>query len=157
MARKKKDKSASSGERTLTFERARWKHWVRYFGVSVIFMLNFSLVAATIEIHSRQVGPDIWRELLSFVLVAFFDLTVLLPTLLEVDRVWATPDRLIMSTLFWKTRVPWADIKAFYNPIWFNFAVVRTARCLYLINKRDVKPLDELIQTIDFKRTKVAG
>ena len=155
MGQKKKELSASSsGERTLTFQRARWKHWVRYFGVFVMFFLNISLVLATIEIHTRPTSIDIWRELLSYVIVAFFDLTVFLPTFFEVDKLEATQDKLIVSTLFWKSKIPWKEIRAFHNWVWFTFAVLKTPRCFYLINKRDVKPIDELLETIAHKRAR---
>ena len=151
---KRKDTSASSGEKVVTFQRARWKHFIRYFGAFVIFWLNVSLVLATIEIHTTHESPDIWRELLSYVIVLFFNVTVLVPTLLEVDTAWASPDKLTVGTLLWKSKIPWKDIVALYNPVWLTFAVLRTRRCFYLINKRDIQPLDELLETIAFKRAR---
>jgi hypothetical protein len=158
MKKKKKGLPASaSGERSLTFTRARWKHYSRYFGVVVIGLLNLSLIASTIQIHSTQPTPDIDRELLSFALVLFFDVSVLIPLIFEVDQVWATPDRIIFKTLFWTSKVPWGEIKAFHNPLYLAFAIVRTQRCFYLINKRDIAPLDQLLETIQFKLGKAAS
>jgi len=147
----KKREISGAGERSLTFARARWKHWSRYFGAFVIAMLNVSLVMSTIQIHMNQPFPDIDRELLSFAFVLFFDLTVLLPIILEVDRVVVTPDTIVFKTLFWTSKVPWPEIVSFKNPLVLTFAIVRTPRCFYLINKKDIRPLDELLETIQFK------
>jgi hypothetical protein len=147
----KKRELSASGERSLTFSRARWKHWSRYFGAFVIAMLNVSLVMSTIQIHTSQPLPDIDRELLSFAFVLFFDVTVLLPIILEVDRVVVTPDKVVFKTLFWTSKVPWSEIISFKNPLVLTFAIVRTPRCFYLINKKDIRPLDELLETIQFK------
>ena len=147
----KKREISASGERSLTFKRARWKHWSRYFGFFVIGMLNISLVMSTIQIHMTQPLPDIDRELLSFAFVLFFDVTVLIPILLEVDQVVVTPDKIIFKTLFWTSKVPWSEIISFKNPLLLTFAIVRTPRYLYLINKKDIRPLDELLETIQYK------
>ena len=147
----KKRELSASGERTLTFTRARWKHWSRYFGVFVIVLLNISLVLSTIQIHSTQPTPDIDRELLSFAFVLFFDLTVLLPIIFEVDRVVVTADKVTFKTLFWTSKIPWTEIRSFRNPIYLTFAIVRAPRLFYLINKKDIVPIEELVETIEFK------
>ena len=149
---KRKETSASAGSKVLTFQRARWKRYIRYFGVFVLFWLNVSLVLATIEIHSTHESPDIWRELLSFVIVLFFDVTILLPTLIEADTIWATSEALTVGTIFWKSKIAWPDIVAFHNPVWLTYAILKTRRSFYLINKRDMQPLDELLATIEHKR-----
>lgn len=151
---KKHELSASGAERIISFKRARWKHFVRYFGVFVIVMLNISLVLSTMEIHRTHAMPDIKREILSFLLVGFFDLLVLIPTILEVDEVVATPEKVVLKTLFWTSKVPWGKLISFVNPVYLTCIILRTPRCLYLINKRDLKPIDELIETIEFKRAR---
>lgn len=152
--RKRRELSASGPEKVITFKRARWKHWVRSFGVCVIVILNISLVLSTIDIHRMHAIPDIRREILSFLVVIFFDLLVLIPTILEVDQVMATPEKVVLKTLLWTSRVPWKEISGFFNPIYLTCMILRTPRCFYLINKRDIQPLEELIQTIEFKRNK---
>lgn len=153
MGRRKKE-IAAEGQSSLSFSRARWKHWLRYFGVTVIVLLNISLVMSTIQLHGARTAPDIGSEIFSFALVIFFDITVLLPTILEVDQVQATPNWLIFKTLFWTSRIPWGEILALHNPLYLTFVIVRTPRCFYLLNRRDLQPFDQLLETIEFKRGK---
>jgi len=150
----KKRELSASGERSLTFTRARWKHYSRYFGAFVIVLLNISLVMSTIQIHMTQPFPDLDRELLSFAFVLFFDVTVLIPIILEVDRIVVTTDKIVFKTLFWTSKVPWSEIKSFKNPLVLTFAILQTPRCFYLINKKDIRPLDELLETIKFRLAK---
>lgn len=152
---KKRDLSAS-GERSVYYTRARWKHWIRYFAVFIIALLTLGLLLSNISMLQEGRPLELRQAILSLVLVIFFDLTVLLPTILEVDRVWATPDKIILKTLFWTAKIPWSHVRQFHNPIYLTFAILRTPRCCYLLNKRDLQPADELVETIKFKLAKVA-
>ncbi|MBI4534616.1 MAG: hypothetical protein HY711_11790 [Candidatus Melainabacteria bacterium] len=152
---RKRDLSAS-GERSVYFTRARWKHWIRYFAVSIIVLLNIGLLLSNIQLFQEGRPFELRQVVFSLFLAIFFDLTVLVPTMLEVDKLWATPDKVILKTLFWTSKIPWDHIRQFHNPLYLTFAILRTPRCCYFLNKRDLQPADELIETIKFKLAKVA-
>lgn len=142
--------------RLVTYKRARWKHWARYFAVAVICMLNFSLVMSTIHIYQVHHSLQLARELSSFLLVLFFDLTILLPMVLEVDGVSITPDDLILNRLLGKSKLKWSDIIYFGKPVYLNYAVLRTAHWVYLLNQRDIERFDEVVEIIQRQWAKVA-
>ena len=141
----------------VTYQRARWKHWVRYFGLTIMVFLNISMIMSNLELHYRHRPLALGQELASYGIVFFFDLAILMPLIFEVDTVRITSDRVILSTLLWRAKLRWEEIVAFNNPIWLAFAVLRTRSCFYLINKHDVGPWDELLQTICFKTGRPAN
>lgn len=153
MTSKKKEASAS-GERGKRYKRAGWKHLVKWFGTIVIVLLNVSLVISTLQGHMRGTSPPLATELFTFVVVLFFDVTALLPSILEVNEVWIEPDHLTIGNLVWKSKVPWPDVVSFEKPLWLAFAILKTRKCIYLINSRDIKPFDEFQESIEHMRRK---
>lgn len=142
------------GERSVQYKRARWKHAMRYFGLFVVVMLNISLVMSNIQMHQLGKELDWKREVLSYVVVLFFDVTILLPLLLEVDNIAITPDAITLGGLFTKKKINWKDVTDFKAPLYLRYAILRSGKSIYLLNKKDLKPYEELVEIIQFKRAK---
>lgn len=150
----KKKNTSANAESQREFRRARWKHFVRYFGLFTVLLLNISLVGSNIHLAANH-RMDLKHLLLSYVLLITLDVIFLLPTIFEVDKVVVTDESLVMSTLLWRARVPWAAIVSCVKPAWLAYAIVKTQRCFYLINKRDVKDFADLLEIIQFQLQKV--
>jgi hypothetical protein len=63
----------------------------------------------------------------------------------------ASRDRLKLKTLLWQANLNWGDIIEFRNPRYLKIAMLRTSRCIYLINKRDLTNYGQLEQIIKLK------
>jgi hypothetical protein len=150
----KKKNSPATAENKREYRRARWKHFVRYFGLFTVLLLNISLIGSNIHLAANH-RMDLKHLLLSYVLLVTLDVIFLLPTIFEVDKVVVTDELLIMSTLLWRAKLPWATVKSCVKPAWLAYAIVKTQRCFYLINKRDMKEFADLLDSIQFQLDKV--
>jgi hypothetical protein len=144
---KARDNSAS-GVKSEIYQRARWKHYLRFVGLLLLVCLNISLVGSSIEVFSTRQSLDLQQQLASYLVAIFFDITVLIPILFEVDRLWFAPDRLILKTLLWEAKIPYEQIVSFSNPIYLAFGIIKTKNCFYLVNKRDISSFPELAQIL---------
>jgi hypothetical protein len=130
------------------FQRARWKHGMRIFGVVLMCVLNVALVMSDIERMGKHLQFSISHEVISYVALLILDVTILLPLLFEVDSLEVLQDKLILKTIFWKAKLDWNQIISFKTPPMLKFAILKTARCFYLINRRDIKRFAELAELI---------
>lgn len=130
------------------YKRAGWKHYVRYFAASTLFLLNVAITMSFIERMGRHHAMDPFKEIFFFGFVLFIDIFMLLPLIFETNRVETDAEGIKMTTLLWKTRVPWDKVLRFEQPQFLKFAILRTAKCFYLLNKRDLKPYFELASII---------
>jgi hypothetical protein len=150
----KKNEAVPLGQRSVQYRRARWKHWARYFGVGILVMLNISLVASNIELRTKNRGLDPVREAVGYLVVLFFDVTILLPVLLEVDMVDIKPDSLTLNGMFSRRKLNWKDITYFNSATYLTYAILKSGKSIYLLNKKDLQPHEELVEIIQFKRAK---
>jgi hypothetical protein len=150
----KKKEAVPLGERSVQYRRAKWKHFMRYFGVTMIVLLNISLVASNVQMRLEHHGMDPLREALGYVVVLFFDLTILLPVLLEVNMVEVKPDSITLHGLFTKKKINWKDITYFKTANYLTYGVLKSGKSFYLLNKKDLKPHEELFEIIQFKWAK---
>lgn len=141
--------------RSLVFTRAAWKHVMRYVGAFILIMLNIAMVMSTIQLHAQNRALDAGREIFSFLVVFAFDVTILLPILMEVHGVEIKPDSIVFRTLWGNRQYLWGQIRGFSNPVYLNYVVMRTGCWIYLINKRDIGQIDELVQIIQGKLGKL--
>jgi len=151
MAEKNKKLDEGKIQEMLTdyYRRPRWKHFVRIFGFFVLLALPFVLIAADLQLLATQANsPKFLKHILMDVFLVIVDLTMLVPIFFEVDSVQAAPDKLTLKTIFWKGVIPYSEIVAFKTPSLWQFALVRTKRCFYLINKKDIPRYEELVKTI---------
>ncbi len=121
------------------------------FGFTIILLLNFSLIQAALQISADPHAHSFTEQLPSLLLLLLVDLTMLPPLVFEVDKLIATSDKLIIKTLLWQVKIPWDAIVAIWSPIYMAYAVIRTKRCFYLVNKRDIQPFGELLEILEAK------
>lgn len=141
----KKEKFA---EATFTFKRSLWKVLFRWFIFALLLFLNFSLVASTVSgvLEGRQ--QELMLGLVTYLVVFFFDVTILLPLIFEVDTVWLLPDKVVLKTLFWTTKIPYEEIVSLKLPMWSKFLILRDKRVIYLMHRNDLQPFDMLVEKI---------
>ena len=131
------------------FSRARWRHAVRMFGAFIVIFLNIGLVMSMFERHGKQLPIQLANELVAILFVLFIDVIILLPALLEVDMARVADDGLVLKVLLFTKFIPWSDIKAFHRPRWLKVAILKTERCFYLINKRELRDFEVLAANIE--------
>lgn len=139
-------KSHSAGQQypNNVFARTRVQNAFRVFGMLVVICLNITSIGSFCDrlTHHLPINPIF--ELVSLIVVLFFDVTILLPIVFEVDSATAEPDRLILKTTLFKKSIPWSNIVELRSPVYMRIAILRTKRCFYLINKRQISRYDEL-------------
>jgi hypothetical protein len=137
---------------SFVYSRARWRHGIRVFGVGILLLLNVSMVGS-LSTRRTNGHPIPWSSDLQLIgLVLFCDISVLLPMLVEVDKAQALEDKLVLNTMFWKAKIPYEAIVSFKSPVYLKFSIVRTRRCFYLLNKRQLEKYDQLAKVIDIRR-----
>lgn len=133
-------------------KRVYRRHWlktiIRVFFALIILMLNITTVLSDIERHGKHVGLSWEQEVFMFFFLLLIDATILIPILFEVHSVEVTPEKATFQTLFFRKGVPWDNIVKFKQWRYVVYALVRTPRCFYLINRRDIKGFPDLAQTI---------
>jgi hypothetical protein len=135
-------------EAKVEFQRARWKHGIRIFGIILMVILNVSLVMSDVERAQKAAHFSLPHELITYLALFLLNTTVLMPLLFEIDKVELFQDLLILKAVFWTARLKWEDIQYFKTPPMLKFAILRTQKCFYLINKRDMKKFPELAAEI---------
>lgn len=138
-------------EETFTFKRALWKVAFRWFMLILLLILNVSLVASTVSQYGSERQPELAMVICTYLLVGFFDLTIFLPLLFEVDSVWILPDKLVLRTLLWQAKVPFDKIVSVRSPMWLKFLIVQTDHVIYLVHRKDLQPFDMLVEKITDK------
>jgi hypothetical protein len=148
---KKKDKSpaqAAPFEAKVVYQRARWKHGMRIFGIVLMLVLNVSLVMSDVERANKAAHFSLPHELITYLALFLLNTTVLMPLLFEVDKVEVLNDSILLKAIFWTAKLKWDDIQYFKTPPMLKFAVLKSQRCFYLLNKRDLKQFPDLAAAI---------
>ncbi|HEY9676597.1 MAG TPA: hypothetical protein V6C76_01245 [Drouetiella sp.] len=141
------EKSHEFRARTV-YDRARWKNGMRVFGVVLMVLLNISLVGSDVERAQKMAHFSLLPEVITFGCLLLMDVTVLMPLIFEVDTIELYQDSLVLRLLFWKAKLKWEDIQYFKLPPMLKFAVVRSQKCFYLINRRDIRNFSQLAESI---------
>jgi hypothetical protein len=134
-----------------TYKRALWKHLLRYVILSTIVLLNISTVMSFLTRLPDKQMMNPWQEIFFFLTVAIVNLLFAVPAIFEVNRARLAPEGLQLNTLLWRTRLKWSDLVEFEQPRFLKFAILRTKRCFYLINRRDIYSYESLARSIKDK------
>ena len=127
-----------------------WQRAWRWLGFTLISVLTVSFLASDYT-SGIGAGRFIWqREVFSLAVLLFFTATVLFPILMECWYVRADKDGLNMKSLFWIGKATWSEVKEFRNPKFLKFALLRTNRFFYLVNKYALPEFDKLDRMINF-------
>jgi hypothetical protein len=110
--------------------------------------LNCALLGSMVQHYQISATASLRSDLFSLVVLLLFNLTVLLPALIQVSSLELSPEGMDLRTLVWRSKLLWSDIKGFSNPSTTSFAILRAKRCLYLIAKRDFSNFSELARII---------
>ncbi|MDZ4833007.1 MAG: hypothetical protein SGJ27_04330 [Candidatus Melainabacteria bacterium] len=149
--KKQEYKSFIDPELPHEFERAAWKHFMRYPLCFMLVILNVALVMSFAERLPRHQTMDPLKELFFFGVVGFIDVFMLIPAIFEVNKVKTDSTGIKLSTLFWRVRLGWEQLVAFEQPKFLKFSILRTTKTFYLLNKYDLKPYYELAEIISAK------
>jgi|AGTN01.1.fsa_nt_gi hypothetical protein len=134
-----------------TYKRPLWKHLLRYIIAFTIAVLNFSIVMSFITRLEHGQSMDVLKELFFFVFVGIVNVLFAVPAIFEVNRARVDDETLQLDALLWRTRLKWGDLVEFEQPRFLKFAILRTKRCFYLINRRDIIAFDTLARSITDK------
>ncbi len=135
-------------EQTFTFKLSIWKILFRWFIFLLLAFLNFALVASTVSQNLEGRPQELPIVVCTYLVVFFFNLTILLPLLFEADTVWVLPDKLVLKTLLWRTKVPYGEIVDVRLPMWSKFLILRKKHVIYLLHRKDLQPFDMLVEKI---------
>ncbi len=135
-------------EAKVVYQRARWKHGMRIFGIVLMAVLNVSLVMSDIERANNASHFSLMHEAITYLALFLLDTTVLMPLLFEVDKIEVFNESIALKAIFWTAKLKWEEIQYFKTPPMLKFAVLKSQRCFYLINKRDIKQFPELAESI---------
>ena len=102
-------------------------------------VLNVSLVMSGVERASKHMHMSIEKELITYVALLILDAAMLVPIIFEVDKIQLTEDTLILKTVFWTAKVRWADVLSYKTAPMWRYALLRTRKCFYLLNKQDIR------------------
>lgn len=126
------------------FRRRIFKHLLRYFYLLMLVGMTVSMPMSLIERAQLHHRIDLGSEL--FLLLFIFGINVLiLPSaFFEVNGIIVKEDGLKIETMLLPVIVPFDQIVSLTIPKYLVWAVLRTKRGFYLINRRDITNLDEL-------------
>lgn len=128
------------------------RHWIRHvsriFIAVIIVALNVSMVMSVIDRYQHGQAMPIHMEIVSFLFLVFIDAFMLVPMLLEANEVIVTPEFLTLKMLFFKKRLAWSQISEFRQWKFLVYTGVKSGRCFYLINRREIKGFDKLAKII---------
>ncbi len=133
------------------FKRSAFKHFIRYPVSMTLLLLNVAVVMSFVDrIPTHQLMNPL-KEIFFFGVVGFVDIFMFIPVLFEVNRVKTSSEGLEISALYWKRKLRWDQIIAFDQPKFLKFAILKTKKSFYLLNKYDLKPYFELAEIISAK------
>ncbi len=132
MVKKKTVAKSETFEAMEVFQRPRWVHGSRVFGVVIMVTLNVSLVMSNVERLNNHFKFNIAHELLTYFALLIIDVFMLLPIIFEVDKATVQDSTLTLKTLFWTAKIPWSDIVSLKTPAMLKFAILRSPRKQYI-------------------------
>ncbi len=131
-----------------SFKRHWFKHVSRIFISVIIVALNVSMVMSALDRYKHGQAMPMHMEVVSFLFLIFIDVTMLVPMMLEANEVIVTPEFLTLNMLFFRKRLAWSKISEFKQWKFLVYTGVKSGRCFYLINRREIKGFDKLAKII---------
>jgi hypothetical protein len=123
------------------FERKGAKNVLQAVGFIIITCLNISLIGSDIHLMSRHIF-NWYNELMTASFLTFLDVTTLLPMIFQVRRLRMWEDRIVISTLFWTSKLTWDQITDLTHPRNVTLSILKTKRAFYLINRKDLPEIE---------------
>jgi hypothetical protein len=126
------------------FRRRLIKHLLRYFYLLMLVGLTVSMPMSLIERAQLHHHIDLGSELFMLFFILGINILILPSAFFEVHGIIFSEDGLKIETMFFPVRVPFDQIVTFAVPNYLIWAVLRTKRGFYLINRKDIANFDEL-------------
>ncbi len=146
---------SAAGQPKQIYKRARWKHFTRWLALLGMVVLDVCLVGSGVHHHLTYPGTltasAILKEIIAYALVALCNLSVIPSIVMETDSVEVTSDKIIFNNLLFKMKEKWEDLTSLISPPYLKFAILRSRKFLYLLNRRDIDRFEDLLQTIRHK------
>ena len=128
------------------------RHWIRHvsriFITVIIVALNVCMVMSAVDRFKHGSMMPFHMELVSFLFLIFIDTVMFIPMLLEANEVIVTPQYITLKMLYFRKRLAWGQISEFKQWPFLVYTGLKSGRCFYLINKREIKGFDKLAQII---------
>lgn len=141
------DKPSDPTNLIRVFERSTFQDVFRWVAFAFIILLDAGCIMSTLA-HFKMDALFLLRQAIAYILLFACNAFILPTIVLEARKVEVYKDKLIIHNLLYKRTLAWEDIKKVATPMFLKFAILRTPRFVYLINKRDVEHFPDLIQII---------
>ena len=126
------------------FRRKLVKHLLRYFYLLMLVGLTVSMPMSFVERAQLHHHIDLGSELFMLIFILGINILILPSAFFEVNGIIFSEDGLKIQTMLFPVRVPFDQIVSFTAPNYLVWAVLRTKRGFYLINRKDIANFDEL-------------
>lgn len=130
------------------FQRHWFKHLSRYFFSILILALNVFTVLSAIERYRKGVAMPLEMQIWNYLFLIFIDLFMLLPMVLEANKVETTPEYINLKMLYFNKKLFWRDIESFQQWPFLIYTAIKSRGCFYLINRREIKGFPKLAEII---------
>ncbi|MDP3507337.1 MAG: hypothetical protein Q8T09_05060 [Candidatus Melainabacteria bacterium] len=127
------------------FRRRIFKHLLRYFYLFMLIGLSVSMPMSMLERAQLHHHIDLASELFLLLFIVGINALILPSAFFEVNGIIVKADGLKIETMLFPVSVPFDQIVSLTVPNYLVWAVLRTKRGFYLINRRDIANLDELV------------
>lgn len=140
-------------EKTLSthFKRPRWKHFVRMGTFGMLLMLYALFLFTSYNSHVVLHESFHPKELIAYMVALVIAVPIFPQVFMEADEVTIEESGIVIKNLLFAKRLAWQDIKSFSNPIYLKFAIIRSPKFYYLLNRRDLPNFDQLVEQIQQK------
>lgn len=129
----------------------KWKRAASVFVVLIIALLNVAMVMSDLQIFARRGFPhdsNLIRLIVFYSALLLFDVTLLIPRVIECWSIEVTDGGLVVRTMLSKKRFDWEEITEFKNVPWMYIVVLRARKCFYFINRKDIQRFNDLSKIV---------
>jgi hypothetical protein len=143
-----KTEAAAEKPEIIPFKRAAWKHASRWFLFVCVLGLNIAMPMSFLDRILRHATISPGPELVQFLFLLGCDLYFIPVTVFEVHSITISGDAMQVATLLWKSKLTKNDVVSLQMPNILTWAILRTRRCFYLINRLDIPHFEQLATLI---------
>lgn len=119
--------------------------YAKFFFLGCVLLLNIATVMSLAGHIVRQESINWASEAVQFLFNIAFTVYMVPTLLLECQSVEVTEHGVNLRVLLWKSRLGFSEVELFQVFRFFTWSILRTSRCFYLINRRDLANFDQLM------------
>jgi len=128
-------------------QMGKWSRLWRILGLVLVVGLSFSIVGGESTAVHLPYQISWQRELVNFLILFLFNAIILFPLLFEAWFVKVDRNGVELRAIFWRSQRSWSAVSEFKNPRYWKFALLRSGRLFYLLNKRAL-PQYEVVEAL---------